>query len=163
MLNQRKKTEFLLNGFLHIKEAFNPVVAHRCAEFVLEQIDDPELDIDRETGYAHIKENFSDDPFSTLWSEKLESCVDSLLGKNNYQAITEWGWFPISFPEHAPKEKVAPEEGGILTANRSNGLTTRNTLLSVCVCSPILTLGVAELLSNRLRTNDWCATRKSRK
>jgi len=111
MLNQRQKTEFLLNGFLHIKEAFNPVVARRCAEFVLEQIDDPELDIDRETGYAHIKENFSDDPFSTLWSEKLESCVDSLLGKNNYQAITEWGWFPISFPEHAPKEKVAPEEG----------------------------------------------------
>ncbi|MGI8468687.1 MAG: phytanoyl-CoA dioxygenase family protein [Pyrinomonadaceae bacterium] len=111
MLNQLQKAEFLHNGFLQVKKAFNPVIARQCAKFVLERIDDPELDIDREIGYIHIKENFSDDPFSGLWSKKLESCVDSLLGKSNYQAITEWGWFPVSFPGHAPKEKVAPEDG----------------------------------------------------
>lgn len=111
MLNKLQKTEFLLNGFIKIKEAFSPVIARQCAEFVLEQIDDPELNIDRTDGYVHIKENFSDDPFPSLWNEKLESCVDSLLGKDNYFPITEWGWFPISFPGHAPDEKVVPDEG----------------------------------------------------
>lgn len=111
MLNELQKTEFSLNGFIKIKEAFNPVVACQCADFVLEQIDDPELDIDREDGYIHIKECFSDDPFLSIWNEKFQSCVDSLLGKNNYHHGTEWGWFPISFPGYAPNEKVVPEVG----------------------------------------------------
>ncbi len=111
MLSEPQKTEFLLNGFLQIKKAFDPAVARQCGTFVLEQIDDPELDVEREKGYIHIKEIFSDDPFPSLWNKKLESCVDSLLGKNNYHAITEWGWFPISFPGHAPSKKVVPDEG----------------------------------------------------
>jgi ectoine hydroxylase-related dioxygenase (phytanoyl-CoA dioxygenase family) len=69
------------------------------------------LDIDREDGYIHIRESFSGEPFAALWNEKLESSVDSLLGKDEYFPITEWGWFPISFPGHAPKEKRAPEKG----------------------------------------------------
>ena len=111
MINELQKTEFLLNGFLHIREAFNPVIARRCAEFVLEQIDNPELDIDRETGYVHIKESFSDKPFSGIWNEKMQHSVDSLLGENNYYPISDWGWFPVSFPGHAPDKKVVPETG----------------------------------------------------
>jgi len=111
MLDKLQKTEFRLKGFLHITEAFDLAIARQCAAFVLKQIDNPELDINRENGYVHIRESFSDEPFPSLWSEKLESCVDSLLGKDNYFPITEWGWFPISFPGFAPNEKVMPDVG----------------------------------------------------
>ncbi len=133
MLNQLQKTEFLVNGFLQIKGAFDPAIARRCAAFVLEQIDDPELDVERENGYIHIKENFSDDPFSSLWNEKLESCVNSLLGENNYHAIAEWGWFPISFPGHAPNEILVPDEGWHIDGEPYQKLDDPEYAL-VCLC-----------------------------
>ena len=111
MFNKLQKKEFLLNGFIKIEEAFSPIIARQCADFVLEQIDDSELEIRREDGYIHIRENFADEPFPKLWTKKFESRIDSLLGKDNYFPITEWGWFPISFPGHAPKEKRPPETG----------------------------------------------------
>ena len=111
MINELQKTEFLHKGFLHIKEAFSPAIAHQCAAFVLEQIDNQELDIDRETGYVHIKEAFSTEPFLKIWNEKIQQCVDGLLGEDAYYPITEWGWFPVSFPGYAPNEKVVPDEG----------------------------------------------------
>jgi hypothetical protein len=111
MISEPQKTEFLHQGFLHITEAFDPLIAHQCAAFVLEQIDNPDLDIDREAGYVHIKEAFPTPPFPNIWNGKIQRCVDALLGENDYHPITEWGWFPVSFPGHAPNEMVAPEVG----------------------------------------------------
>jgi hypothetical protein len=111
MLNELQKNEFLLKGFLGIKEAFDPAVAQQCARFVLEQIGNPELDIDRKDGYIHVKESFSTGPFQRIWNGRIQGCVDALLGVDNYHPITEWGWWPISFPGYAPDEKVVPSEG----------------------------------------------------
>ncbi len=111
MIGESQKISLLDHGFLHIREAFDPIVAHQCAEFVLEQIDDPNLDIVREAGYVHIQEAFSTGPFRNLWNEKIQQCVDDLLGKDNYHPITEWGWFPISFPGYAPAKRIVPAVG----------------------------------------------------
>jgi len=111
MLNESQKAEFLFKGFLPITGTFSPAIAQQCAAFVLGQIDNPELDVDIGTGYVHIKESFSDGPFPSVWNQKIQDCVDSLLGEDNYHPITEWGWWPISFPGYAPDKRIEPREG----------------------------------------------------
>lgn len=136
--------EFVTRGFVVFRNAFDQQVAACCGESVLERCEDPALDIARETGYVHIKESFDGEPFSSIWTPRLATAIDTLLAPAAYIPPDVWGWWPISLPGFAKGPVRIPEIGWHIDGTNSGDrhrLNDREAVILLGIFTPIDTWG----------------------
>lgn len=99
MLTDSDKRQFIENGYVYIRDAFAAEDAHAMCDFLWTQMppepDDPSTWTE---ATQHIEDSFDHGPFARMFSSRLLSAIDEVIGKDRYHVPEGVGWFAISFP-----------------------------------------------------------------
>ena len=99
LLTKEESSQFIQEGFVYVRDAFDAQDAEQICDFLWTQIAPDRYDRSTWTqAVCHVEEGFSHGPFGQVFTPRLLSAINNVVGKGRYQQLDGIGWFAISFP-----------------------------------------------------------------
>ena len=112
LLTSAEIEQFMTDGYVVIREAFPPELAERILPWVWEQMALSPTDRSAWTKPSiHIKTFYQGGLFEQVYTPRLRSAVDDLLGEERWIVPNRSGWWPVRFPGFEKKPWRPPESG----------------------------------------------------
>lgn len=92
-------------GYILVKKVFPTDIANECKEFLWDVMNksygydpnDPSSWIDSKCQLSNV---YTCEPFKSIFSNRLNNCIDEICGIDNTEPSNGAGWFTITFPQH---------------------------------------------------------------
>jgi hypothetical protein len=139
LLTAAEAEQFIDKGYVVIRNAFPRELADAILPWVWEQM---ALSPTDRTGWTrhtvHLKTFYRGGLFEQVYTQRLRSAVDDLLGDERWVVPDRSGWWPCRFPGFAVKPWVPPESGWHVDGIHQHHLTSPDQgLLGIMIFSEI--------------------------